>query len=176
MGLDAVEIVISLEQTFELEIPDADAQRLLSPAVVVDYLMRRLPTMPIDHCLTQRTFYQLRRGFEAAIPALATGLTLDTPLKEIVHKDQWPQVWAAIRSHSAAQHWPETVAWPGLLRMGPKTLRELVLNLAMAMPAPAPGQPWTRDEVEYTVRRIIAEESGAMYFPLRKTFAQLGID
>jgi acyl carrier protein len=40
MGLDAVEIVMSIEETFGLEIPDADAESMRSTRDIIDYLVR----------------------------------------------------------------------------------------------------------------------------------------
>ena len=34
----------------------------------------------------------------AQLKALSSTFDLDTPLKEILHKDQWPLVWEAIRN------------------------------------------------------------------------------
>jgi acyl carrier protein len=38
MGLDVVEFFHDLEESFELSIPHADATRLRTPGLVVDYL------------------------------------------------------------------------------------------------------------------------------------------
>jgi hypothetical protein len=57
-------------------------------------------------------FYRLRRGFRSQLKALSSTFELDTPLKEILHKDQWPQVWAAIRAEVGEPEWPVSIRWP----------------------------------------------------------------
>ena len=71
---------------------------------------------------------QPRTGFRSQLKALSSTFDLDTPLKAILHKDQWPQVWVAIRAEVGQPEWPASIPWPGLLTSGPKTVREL--NLA----------------------------------------------
>jgi acyl carrier protein len=163
MGLDAVEIVMSIEETFGLEIADADAESMRSTRDIIDYLERRLPTTPDEGCLTQKTFYRVRAGFRRAIPALASDFRLDTALKDMVHADQWPRVWLAIRESAREPGWPEKVSWPGpILRAGPSTVRELVTHIALQLPPPAMdrGEHWTRQGIEQKVRAIIIETTG----------------
>lgn len=96
MGLDGVEIVMRTEETFGIEIPDKIAQQILTPAALVDFVAANVPLARTDECLSQQLFYRLRRGFRSQLKALSSTLHLDTPLKEILHKDQWPHVWEAI--------------------------------------------------------------------------------
>jgi hypothetical protein len=93
MGLDGVEIVMRTEETFGIEIPNEVAARLVTPAALVDFVAANVPLNATDECLSQQLFYQLRRGFRSQLKALSSTFDLDTPLKEILHKDQWPQVW-----------------------------------------------------------------------------------
>jgi hypothetical protein len=46
VGLDTVEFVMSVEKEFGIEVPDADAERLLTPGAVVSYLMTRRADLP----------------------------------------------------------------------------------------------------------------------------------
>ena len=86
MGLDGVEIVMRTEETFGIEIPNEVAARLLTPAALVDYVAANVPLKATEECLSQQTFYRLRRGFRSQLKALSATLELDTPLKEILHK------------------------------------------------------------------------------------------
>ena len=60
MGLDVVEFLMSVEEAFQVTIPDQDAQALVTPRRLIDYLTDRLPAGQAPQCLSQRTFYTLR--------------------------------------------------------------------------------------------------------------------
>ena len=75
MGLDAVMIVISVED-FGIKITDPEAVTLRTPDQLAAFVADRVQAVPDDLCITQQTYYRLRRGFRLAIPALATDLRL----------------------------------------------------------------------------------------------------
>lgn len=172
MGLDGVEIVMRTEATFGIEIPDEIAQQILTPAALVDFVAANVPLKPTDDCLSQQLFYRVRRGFRSQLKALSSRLDLDTPLKEILHKDQWPQVWEAIRTEVGQPEWPVSISWPGLLSSGPKTVRELIWHVAASLPKPdiAAGQAWTRPRIQAEIRRIVGEQVGAWDYRLKARF------
>lgn len=123
-------------------------------------------------------FYRLRRGFKRQIAALETRFDVDTPLSEILHKDQWPPVWAAIRADVGDSDWPTSVPWPGFLQDGPRSVRRLIWHIVESLPRPnaSNAQPWTRLLIEAQIRRIIREVTGKQDFPLRSSFTkELGL-
>ncbi len=159
MGLEGVEIVMATEETFGITIADDMAQQILTVRQLVDYVTSRVRTTPEMECLTQRLFYRLRRGFRMQVAALVPRFHLDLPMADALHKDQWPRVWAAVRASVGAPDWPETVPSPGLLRDGPKTVRQLIWHLVWSLPRPVAteGAAWTRSRIQAEVRRIILE-------------------
>lgn len=172
MGLDGVEIIMRTEETFGIEIPDKMAQEILTPAALVEFVAANVPMKPTEECLSQQLFYRLRRGFRSQLKALSSTFTLDTPLKEILHKDQWPQVWEAIRAEVGQPEWPESIPWPSLLRGGPTTVRELVWHVAGTLPKPdiAAGEAWTHARIQAEIRRIVGEQVGAWDYRLKDRF------
>ena len=172
MGLDGVEIIMATEETFGVEIPDKIAQQILTPAALVDFVAANVPMKATEECLSQQLFYRLRRGFRPQLKALSSTFDLNTPLKEIVHKDQWPQVWAAIRAEVGEPEWPVSIRWPGLLSDGPKTVRELIWQVAASLPKPdiAAGEAWTRPRIQAEVRRLVGEQVGAWDYSLKARF------
>lgn len=176
MGLDGVAIVMAAEQTFGIDIPDAAAERMRTPQMLLDYVAARVALAADADCLSQRTFYRVRRGLRSQLAALAAEPALETPLKAILHKDQWDRVWTALRAAVAEPFWPERMPWPGVLGFGPKTIRHLVLQIVRHLPAPPPGAPWTRAQLEAALRRIILAEIGQEGFSLNAEFVRdLGI-
>src|SRR5262245_54493377 len=122
MGLDAVMIVIEIEQTFGIKITDAEAVGLRTPNLLSKFVADRVQALPDEFCTTQQTYYRLRKGFRAALPALATDVSLKTRLDELLDRERWPKVWSTVRSAALALEWPVSVAWPTWwnLRTGPK--------------------------------------------------------
>jgi len=179
MGLDTVMIVISVEDAFGMKISDAEAVTLRTPCQLAAFVADRVQALPDESCITQQIYYRLRRGFRAAVPALATDFTLQIPLGEVIHSDQWSRVWTAVREVAGGPSWPRDVPWPRFFNSGPRTVRDLVWYLATALTPRRGQQPprWTRQQVEHTVRRIILEESGVpLSFEGARTFSDLGID
>ena len=112
MGLDAVMIVIEIEQTFGIKITDAEAVGLRSPKLLSNFVADRVQALPEEVCRTQQTYYRLRQGFRAALPSLATDIGLTTRLDELLDREQWPTVWSAVRSAANAPEWPARINWP----------------------------------------------------------------
>ena len=80
MGMEGVEIVMAVEETFGISIPDDVAQQILTVRQLVDYVTTQVATAPEPVCSTKRLFYQLRRGFKAEVSALVPRFDLDVPL------------------------------------------------------------------------------------------------
>jgi len=175
MGLDSVEIVIMAEESFGICISDEDAQRMRTVGEFVDLICKQVIAKPEEECIAHRLFFKLRRGFRKHIAALVPDFNLDLPLKKVVHKDQWPIVWTAIRKDVGSPDWPETIPFPGILRDGLKNISELIWYIVWALPKPAPNK-WTKLSVEAEVRRIINNVVGERTYSLSAEFVKdLGV-
>ena len=62
MGLDLVELVMEVEETFGFSIPDADAATLDTVGKLYDYVMAHRFEGREQGCLTRVVFYKLRRA------------------------------------------------------------------------------------------------------------------
>ena len=60
MGLDTVEILIAVERTFDIRVPDRDAERIITVRDLTDYVFERVRHSETAVCRSQRTFYRLR--------------------------------------------------------------------------------------------------------------------
>lgn len=60
MGLDAVELVMEVEDRFGIKVPDAEACRMRTVADMAAFVISQLPRSS-DICPTARSFYQFRR-------------------------------------------------------------------------------------------------------------------
>jgi hypothetical protein len=59
MGLDLVEFAFAVENAFGLYIPDPEAADLVTPELLVDYLVKRLPPADTRQHLDQVAFYRI---------------------------------------------------------------------------------------------------------------------
>jgi hypothetical protein len=63
MGLDAVELVMAVEEEFGIAIDDRDAERIVTVGQLWDYICERVTFVPTPVCATAAAFYCLRRAF-----------------------------------------------------------------------------------------------------------------
>jgi|SRR5882672_2529633 len=176
MGLEGLEIVLATEETFGIAMSDAVAAAIQTPAELIEFIATNVPIATSQECLTQQLFYRLRRGFRSQVPPMMEKFDLDTELAGILHKNQWNEVWLAIRATSGDSSWPESVPWPGFFRDGPKTIRQLIWDLVASLPRPTQGESWSRVKIEAEVRRIIAEVLDKKDFDLSAKFiGELGV-
>ena len=78
MGLDVVELVLATEKEFELDIPDADAEKITTPRMLTDYVISRLGNVADAKGWTQD--YVLQRVIQL------TAVQLGIPIEKI-HPD-----------------------------------------------------------------------------------------
>ncbi len=109
MGLEIVEFVMSVEEKFGIEIPDADAEKLTTPRKLVDYIMTKVKTEEERGCTTQREFHSLRRALIARHWTTRQDLKPDTPLERIVPKPDRRSVWQQLGAEIQAARWPDLV-------------------------------------------------------------------
>ena len=109
MGLDAVELVMQVEDTFQLEIPDRDAEQLVTVGQLYDYVRRRVPRD--GACVTRHVFYRLRA-------ALRVRCRPDEILESLVAAEDrrraWPRLASKAALHIPALRRPEWVFKTGV--------------------------------------------------------------
>ncbi len=174
MGLESVELVLEVEKSFGIDIPKDDAREMETPRHVVEHILSSVRVHRGEGCRFQRTFFRVRRAFRNQLAALASQASRDTRMKDILHKDQWPVVWARMREETQAEDWPKTVPWPGFLSDAPKTIGELAWYVALYPSSYGTSfvPPWTRDKVRLEVRRIVYEVLGKLDYSLDADFVK----
>ncbi len=99
MGLDAVELVMAMEETFDVTISDAEAERTLTPTDAIHLIASKLEISQQPQCLTQTAFYFLRDKVVNGCHALSRPqVRIDTNLRETIPKDLHTWVWKTIAS------------------------------------------------------------------------------
>lgn len=62
MGLDVVELIMRVEETFEIEIGDEEASELITVGQLYTCILGKLGLSPSDRCLSSVAFYRVRRA------------------------------------------------------------------------------------------------------------------
>jgi len=65
MGMDSVEIVMAVEEAFDIRIENSEAEKVLTPGQLIDLVLNKVPVATAGTCLTHRAFNLLRKSFQA---------------------------------------------------------------------------------------------------------------
>ena len=181
MGLDLVEFVMAVEDTFDLAIPNEAAAQLRTPGDVIDYVHSQLPAASSGGCLSQRAFYKVRRATSEKLAVSRSSIRPTAPLAPLFGVPESP-AWVALRGEIGSPHWPRIGRrWSGNpLRPNLQTFGELAAFLVERAPATVKeGDPkWSRAQVADVVRRLIRSELGVTkpYTETSSFVEDLGID
>ncbi len=178
MGLDSVEFVLALEESFDLYIPDADAVVLTTPRKVIDYLANRLTAANASQCLDQMAFYSVRRAGMQVLGRARTAFTPQARWDEILHDKHQRRQWELVGKATGLPKWPGLSLWgsfPSDVGTVGGTARFLAAKCPSALKTKAPT--WTKKEIAEVVTRLMAIELGITQFNLDDRFGQdLGVD
>lgn len=64
MGLDSVELIMSIEDKFGIAIPDAECEQIATVQQMADSVFEKIKLNPNEKCLSQIVFYRIRKAFE----------------------------------------------------------------------------------------------------------------
>ncbi len=165
MGLDTVEIVMAVEQTFGISIPNRDAEKMLTPAHLISYVQQAVSSKPIQQpCLTQRAFHRVRASLCEVTEFPRREIRLETRIDHLFPEDDRPWRWDAFREASGLLSLPHLIFGRGTLLL-PKHVKDIVsLEVStMSKELRATGN-WTDQEVRSVVRLIISEQLGIKHF------------
>ena len=86
MGLDSVEILIKVEDTFAIKIPNQQAEKIITVGDFHNVVWQHLEGKPSDKCKSQNLFYKLRKSFSEKFNFPLNLLHLDTSPEQIFPK------------------------------------------------------------------------------------------
>jgi acyl carrier protein len=178
MGLDSVEFVMALEESFALYIPDADAVALTTPRKVIDYLEARLPSADSSQCLDQMAFHRVRRAAMRVLEQPRNAFAPETRWKELLREKHHRRQWELVGQATGLPRWPRLSLW-GSLPSEVETVGGTARFLATKCPSAVKGEEpaWTKAEITEIVTRLMENELGITKFKLDDEFVQdLGVD
>ena len=168
MGLDLVELTMALEDAFEVPIPNDVARTLLTPGMVVDYLVTQLNPATNPKCLEQRAFFELRRALVAVTGRRRNEISPQTRWVDILSESRWSK-WRQIREHLGPKEWPSLQP----AHFGKATVGDTAAHLAAFEAGRfTRGEGWHRADVEHVVRRLMLYETGVEQFEWSDQFVR----
>jgi hypothetical protein len=178
MGLDLVELVIRVEETFGIQIPDRVACELDTPRKVADFVLSQVEESPVAlPCMSQKSFHLLRRQFTQHLSLSRTQFRVDSFLKEIVPGEPGEdEVWKRIGTSLAVKKWPtmSRPKWLGFMPPRVRSVRELVDYLVTNEPLVVKGDEaaWSRAQVSDVLKRLIVDETSVSDFTEDSRFVE----
>src|SRR5947208_1759563 len=99
MGLDTVELVMELEDEFEIRIADSDAEMTQTVGQTIDLIISMLRSGPrpdLSYCESARTFYQVRRELVAQCGVDRDAIRPNSSIGQLIprgpQRREWPDI------------------------------------------------------------------------------------
>jgi acyl carrier protein len=178
MGLDAVEMVIAVEQTFDIVIPDAEAAEMITPALLIAYVQNAVEGSSDERsCISQRAFHLVRAELIRILKVARSAVTLQTSISTLFPRESRTENWNLFRAQSCLRSLPDLRFGRGWV-FSPTSVRDLVLvAVSQESESLTSSKSWSRSEVREVVRQIISEQLGIKRFSDSDEFVQdLGVD
>jgi hypothetical protein len=175
MGLDMVEFVIDVEETFQLAIPDAVAQTINTPRKLIDYIHSQLPHTDERHCLSQRAFYAVRVAICRELGSAAR-VRPTSAIAEILPAENAREVWQRVGSHLNVTRWNRFRGggwWQAaVFHQRPRTVGDAARQIVVHSPTvlKSDGEGWSWDEVRSVVEGLMRDNLGITKYNLDDSF------
>ena len=107
MGLDLVEIVMSVEEHFGISIPDSSAEELTTVGKLHDNVMKAVQRVyPEDACMTSSVFYRIRRALMKNAGVRRKDVIPDIRLDVLLPAHTRRKIWDQLKQ-STGLHLPQ---------------------------------------------------------------------
>jgi hypothetical protein len=107
MGLDVVELVMEIEEAFDIVIPDRDGERIRDLGDLYQFVLKQMGRRRGGPCLSSVTFYRVRRALVEAAGVERHGIAPQSRLEDLLpigsRRWQWGQLRESLGSLSLAK-------------------------------------------------------------------------
>jgi len=108
MGLDSVELLMSVENRFGIRIEDSEAEKIYTVQNFVDSVYDKIITNPNEKCLTQIVFYRIRKAFQN-LKLTDKEIKPETKISELLTQTELKEKWHLLKTEIGLEL-PELVA------------------------------------------------------------------
>jgi hypothetical protein len=178
MGLDIVEFFMSVEESFDLRIPDEAAVSLTTSRRLIDFLYSQLPQSTENRCLSQHAFYALRGALSERLGLNRSLLRPRTELHAILPRENPNASWVGVGETLDCTRWPRVRGrnWFGRIfqTSRPRTLGEAANYIAIHSPrtVKSSGEGWSWGEVAWVVDQLLYCHFGVRDYSLDDRFIE----
>jgi acyl carrier protein len=96
MGLDAVELVMAVEEEFKVDLPAEEAVQCETVGKLVDLVHSKVRQSAADPCLSQRGFYVVRKTLMGVLGLERSRITPESVLENLIPRDDRVTVWRKV--------------------------------------------------------------------------------
>jgi acyl carrier protein len=108
MGLDSVELLMSVEDKFGIQIKDSEAEKIYTVQDFVDSVYSKIITNPNEKCLTQIVFYRIRKAIQN-LKLTDKEIKPETKISELLTQAELKEKWHLLKTEIGLEL-PELVA------------------------------------------------------------------
>ena len=173
MGLDLVEFAFAVENAFGLYLPEPEVAELVTPGLLVDYLVKRLPPADTPQCLDQVAFHRIRKGVMLAFDQPRSAIRPDTLWASLIPPKARRHSWELLGHAVGVPAWPKLSVWRPFSG-DTETVGRTARFIATRCPGAIKGssQTWTREEIVEVITRLMADELGVTRFNMTDHFVR----
>ena len=107
MGMDGVEIVMTVEERFGIEISNDEAERIVKPRELIEQIATKVHAAPDSVCLSRRAFHKVRRALVKDFNISRQTVRPSSRFKDLFPAGGRRERWIALRHRLGAARWPE---------------------------------------------------------------------
>ncbi len=106
MGLEGVEIVMAVEESFGITIADKEAEKIRTPRALIELVCLKVAVSDQAHCISQRAFHRVRRAIMGTFGVPRNDIRPDAKLEQLVPASNRQESWQKLRHALKAEKWP----------------------------------------------------------------------
>ena len=163
MGLDTVELIMGWESAFGIEFSDNEMEVIHTPKMAIDLIAQKVRVIKsnTEICISMRSFYQIRQGFQTILDLEPQQIKLNSKLLILLPRKQRQLIWEQIQAYVGIAKFPSLGFGVGSVFM-PVTIQDLVNWTIAYYPTHFVTfeERWTRRQIRSVVRAVVKDITG----------------
>ncbi len=107
MGLEGVELVIAMEEAFDITISDQEAENISTPEEAIALITNKVQICNDDSCLNQLAFHCIRKVLVDEYGVNRRNINTESNLSKLVIMDKHSELWNRLKKATNIQKWPD---------------------------------------------------------------------